>query len=101
MSQYGDGGIVGSKPYCASGNYINRMSNFCKNCRYDYGASLGDKACPFTTLYWDFLDRHYDRLKTNPRLGPQLLNLERKRQSKRELDAIRNRAAELRRKWGG
>lgn len=101
MSQYGDGGIVGSKPYCASGNYINRMSNFCKNCRYDYGASIGEKACPFTTLYWDFLDRHYDRLKTNPRLGPQLLNLERKRQSKRELDAIGKRAAELRRKWGG
>ncbi len=94
MSQYGDGGIVGTKPYCASGNYINRMSDYCAGCRFDPGKSTGDDACPFTTLYWDFLRRHRKRFAGNPRMGFQIRNLERK--SRTELASIRKAADELR-----
>lgn len=95
MSQYGDGGIVGTKPYCASGNYINRMSNFCTSCRYTPGRATGQTACPFTTLYWDFLDRHFERLSHNPRLAFQIRNIERKRDRKGEMDVIRAHAHTL------
>ena len=94
MSQYGDGGIVGTKPYCASGNYINRMSNYCKGCRYDHKKAAGENACPFTTLYWDFLDRHRNRFSPNRRMTFQMKNLERKPES--DLKQIRSRANELR-----
>ena len=77
MSQFADGGVMSSKPYVATGKYINRMSNYCKSCRYDPSKSTGKEACPFTTLYWDFLDRHHEKLKTNPRMSLQLRNLER------------------------
>ncbi len=93
MSQYGDGGIVGSKPYCASGNYINRMSDYCKGCRYDPNRSTGDDACPITTLYWDFLLRHRTRLAGNRRMGFQFKNLDRKEKS--EQLAIKKRADAL------
>lgn len=69
MSQFGDGGILGSKPYAASGNYINKMSDYCKGCRYDVKQKTGEEACPFNALYWDFLVRNEERLKGNPRLG--------------------------------
>jgi len=98
MSQYGDGGIVGSKPYCASGAYISRMSNACGQCRYRPKQATGERACPFTTLYWDFLDRHAGRLRGNRRLQFQLRNLERKPQSERA--AIRRAAAALRERLG-
>ncbi len=78
MSQYGDGGIVGSKPYCASGNYINRMSDYCKGCRYQPGQAIGVDACPISTLYWDFLSRNRNRLRGNRRMGFQYKNLDRK-----------------------
>lgn len=97
MSQYGDGGIVGTKPYCASGNYINKMSNFCSHCRFNYKAAFGDGACPFTTLYWDFLDRHYDKLKDNARMQLQLHNVERKREDKAGFRKLKKRADEIRR----
>ena len=90
MSQYADGGIVGTKPYTASGNYINKMSNYCSHCAYNYKASTGEDACPFTTLYWDFLDRHEDRLSSNRRMNFQMANLRRKDDDTRA--AIRERA---------
>lgn len=95
MSQYADGGIVGSKPYCASGNYINRMSNYCTHCPHDCHLSSGMNACPFTTLYWDFLDRHYDTLRTNPRLVFQIQALMKKRSDKEEMNRIRLQAQRL------
>jgi deoxyribodipyrimidine photolyase-related protein len=94
MSQYADGGVMASKPYAASGKYIQRMSNYCKGCRYDPGESLGPKACPFTTLYWDFLSRHEKLLSGNLRMGMQIKNLKRMDAAKRE--QIRLRAEELR-----
>ena len=75
MSQFGDGGIMASKPYVASGKYIQRMSNYCGNCRYDPAQSVGENACPFTTLYWDFLMRHEALLKKNTRMAMQIKNL--------------------------
>jgi deoxyribodipyrimidine photolyase-related protein len=69
MSQFGDGGILGSKPYAASGNYINKMSDYCKKCHYDVNAKTGETACPFNPLYWDFMLRNRDKLQNNPRIG--------------------------------
>ena len=95
MSQYADGGIVGSKPYIASGAYINRMSNYCKHCPFDPKQAHGDKACPFTTLYWAFVERHQDLLSRNPRLGMQVKNWQRK--SADEQQAILKHADKLHR----
>ena len=69
MSQFADGGVIASKPYVASGAYINRMSDHCKSCHYSVSAKTGDTACPFNLLYWHFLDRHRDRFSNNPRMG--------------------------------
>jgi deoxyribodipyrimidine photolyase-related protein len=69
MSQFADGGIVGSKPYTSSANYINKMSNYCKSCHYDHKLKTGDRACPFNSLYWQFHARHRDLLEKNPRIG--------------------------------
>ena len=90
MSQYGDGGIIGTKPYAAGGNYINRMSDHCRRCRYDPRKAVGDDACPFTTLYWDFLARHRGRFASNARMKYPYLNLARKDAG--ELAGIRRRA---------
>ena len=68
MSQYGDGGLLGSKPYAASGAYIDRMSDYCRHCRYDVSERVGEDACPFNALYWDFLARNREKLGGNPRL---------------------------------
>jgi deoxyribodipyrimidine photolyase-related protein len=93
MSQYGDGGLMASKPYIASGKYIQRMGNHCKGCRYDPGDATGPTACPYTTLYWDFLMRHETLLAGNPRMGMQVRNLARLAPDKRE--AIRAQAQRL------
>lgn len=77
MSQYTDGGRMASKPYVASGQYIKRMSNYCEHCRYRPDETLGEQACPFTTLYWDFLDRHRARFSRHPRTALQWRNLDR------------------------
>jgi deoxyribodipyrimidine photolyase-related protein len=90
MGQFGDGGLMASKPYVASGKYIQRMSNHCKGCKFDPAVSTGATACPFTTLYWDFLDRHEPMLKKNPRMAMQLKNLARLDAPARE--AIRQQA---------
>ena len=72
MSQFADGGVLASKPYAASGAYINRMSNYCGSCSYDVKQRTGDGACPFNALYWDFLSRHRDKLSSNPRIGQMI-----------------------------
>ncbi len=95
MSQYADDGMMGSKPYVATGKYIQRMSPHCKNCRYDPGQKVGDRACPFTTLYWEFLMRHQAMLAKNPRMALQVKNLA--RLSEPEKQAVRERAAAIRR----
>ena len=78
MSQYADGGLVGTKPYVATGKYVKRMSNYCNHCRYNPDKAVGDEACPFTTLYWHFLMTHEERLEDNRRMTFQLHNLTRK-----------------------
>ena len=84
MSQYADGGYLASKPYCASGAYVDRMSDYCKNCRFNPKLAVGADACPMTTLYWDFLQKHEERLKPNNRMGMQLKNLSRKSDEERQ-----------------
>lgn len=95
MSQYADGGLMGSKPYIATGKYIQRMSPHCNGCRYDPAQRSGDKACPFTTLYWDFLMRHAASLSKNPRMALQVKNLSRLTDTQKI--AISERAAAIRR----
>lgn len=70
MSQFADDGLLGSKPYAASGAYIDRISDYCGSCRYDVKRKTGKDACPLNALYWHFVDRHAERLSANPRMGP-------------------------------
>ncbi len=95
MSQYADGGMMASKPYIATGQYIARMSPHCKGCRFDPAQRTGERACPFTTLYWDFLMRHEQRLAANPRMALQVKNLARLAAPERA--AVAARAAAIRR----
>ena len=69
MSQFGDGGLLASKPYVSSASYIHKMSNYCQGCRYQHNQRTGEQACPFNALYWDFFARNQARLGNNPRLG--------------------------------
>ncbi len=69
MALHADGGLLASKPYAASGNYINKMSNYCKGCAFDVKKRTGVDACPFNALYWDFIARHRDRFSKNPRMS--------------------------------
>jgi deoxyribodipyrimidine photolyase-related protein len=77
MAMHADGGMLGSKPYAASGNYIDRMSDFCGRCRYDVKQKLGPDACPFNYLYWNFMIENERHLRRNPRMGPILKTLDR------------------------
>ncbi|MEY2999816.1 MAG: hypothetical protein RL648_30 [Verrucomicrobiota bacterium] len=95
MSQYADGGLMASKPYVATGKYIQRMSNYCAGCPARPDEATGERACPFTTLYWDFLIRHEPALAKNQRMSLQVKNLERKSPSERQ--AIQARAEAVRR----
>jgi deoxyribodipyrimidine photolyase-related protein len=94
MALFADGGIVGSKPYAASGAYINRMSDYCRGCTYDVRQSTGEGACPFNALYWDFIARHAERFRNNPRMAMPLRSWERMDAAKRS--ALRARAARFR-----
>jgi len=94
MSQFADGGTMASKPYVATGKYIQRMSDYCKGCRFDPAESTGEDACPFTTLYWDFLMRHAALLKKNVRMSLQVKNL--MRLDGAEQAKIRERAQAIR-----
>lgn len=98
MSQFADGGKMSSKPYIATGKYIKRMSNYCQTCPRDPDQATGEKACPFTTLYWDFLMQHEKRLRSNQRLQFQFKNLDRLDDSRRK--AIREQAKKVRRNPG-
>lgn len=97
MSQFADGGLMASKPYVASGKYIDRMSggSLCKGCRYDPAERSGAHACPYTTLYWSFLMRHEAVLARNPRMVMQLRNLSRLTEAQKA--AITGRADAIRR----
>jgi deoxyribodipyrimidine photolyase-related protein len=90
MGQFADGGILASKPYAASANYINRMSDYCKQCAYSPTARTGDRACPFNFFYWDFLDRHRSKLSSEGRMNVILNNLD--KMPSQELEEIRQRA---------
>ncbi len=94
MSQYGDGGLMASKPYVATGKYIKKMSNYCQACPMDPAKRIGENACPFTTLYWDYLLRHETKLRQNQRMSLQVRNIDRIKPDERK--AIRARAAEIR-----
>lgn len=94
MATYADGGGVMTKPYAAGGRYVDRMSDHCGECRYDPKQRTGEDACPYSTLYWDFLDRNRDRLADNHRMLMAYRNLERIDDD--ELDEIRSRARALR-----
>ena len=85
MSQFADGGIVASKPYVSSGNYIARMSDHCGSCHYKVKDKTGPGACPFNLLYWHFLDRHRDRFRANPRMGQIYANWDRMDEGKKAL----------------
>jgi deoxyribodipyrimidine photolyase-related protein len=88
MSQYADGGIMATKPYASGRAYIHKMSDYCKGCRYDRAKRTGDDACPFTTLYWDFMMRHQERFVRNPRVAQQV----RAAQKLSDIDAVREHA---------
>ncbi|PXA05195.1 cryptochrome/photolyase family protein [Coraliomargarita sinensis] len=94
MSQYGDGGLMASKPYVATGKYIHKMSNYCQACPMNPAKRTGEDACPFTTLYWDYLLRHEKTLRKNQRMSLQVRNIDRIKTAERK--AIQARAEELR-----
>jgi deoxyribodipyrimidine photolyase-related protein len=76
MSQFADGGLLATKPYVSSAAYIDRMSDYCKGCHYDKKARIGERACPYNALYWDFFHRNTNTLAKNPRIGMAYRQLE-------------------------
>ncbi|EAR60725.1 hypothetical protein MED92_13658 [Neptuniibacter caesariensis] len=90
MSQFADNGILASKPYIASGNYINRMSNYCEHCPYSPKVAHGENACPFTTLYWAFVADKQDILEGHPRLSMQVKHWYNKPEKERN-EILKNR----------
>jgi deoxyribodipyrimidine photolyase-related protein len=94
MSQFADGGLLATKPYVSSAAYIDRMSDYCKGCAYDKKQRLGEAACPFNALYWDFYQRNANKLKSNPRIGMAYQQLARMEAS--ELEALQLRANQIR-----
>jgi len=93
MSQFADGGLVATKPYVSSANYINKMGNYCKECSYSHTVKSGDKACPFNALYWNFLEEKKAHFKNNQRMSMMLSLLEKK--SKDDLKELQERAKKI------
>ena len=91
MSQFADGGLLATKPYISSANYIRNMSNYCNNCKYNPKEALGDNACPFNALYWNFLADKRQFLSRNPRMGMMYKLLDKK--NPEELRALQEKAA--------
>ena len=91
MSLHADGGKLATKPYASGGSYISKMSDYCKNCVFDPKKRVGEDACPFTTLYWDFLARHRDRFAKNHRMAQQLAGINRLS----DLPQLQERAVEV------
>jgi len=85
MILFADGGFLGSKPYASGGNYINKMSNYCKNCHYSIRTKNGPKACPFNYLYWDFLSRNREKLEKNNRIGMMYKTYDRFKQEQKNM----------------
>ncbi len=94
LALHADGGLLATKPYAASANYINRMSDCCRGCRYDHRRATGKEACPFNALFWDFLARNRSTLARNPRMNLMMSQL--KRRGRGDLSRIRARAAQIR-----
>ncbi|MEO0537572.1 MAG: cryptochrome/photolyase family protein [Cyanobacteria bacterium P01_A01_bin.123] len=92
MGLFADGGVLASKPYAASANYVNRMSDYCQGCRYNPRDRVGENACPFNFFYWDFMDRHRDKLQTQGRMSFLLKNLD--KMDATDLNRIRQQATE-------
>ncbi|MEE4191550.1 MAG: cryptochrome/photolyase family protein, partial [Halieaceae bacterium] len=86
MALHADGGMMASKPYAASGKYIQKQGNHCNECRYSPSKMTGDGACPYNALYWRFIDRHFKKLEGNGRMGLVLNNW--KKRSQGDKDAI-------------
>ena len=84
MSQFADGGIVATKPYISSANYIRKMSDYCDNCYYGHARKTGERACPFNSLYWEFLHRHRSKLEKNPRIGMMYRTWDRMKEDNRK-----------------
>jgi deoxyribodipyrimidine photolyase-related protein len=91
MGLHADAGAMMTKPYAAGGAYISRMSSYCKGCAYDPKLRVGETACPFTTLYWDFLDRHKESFAKNHRMSQQVFGLNRLK----DLPELRERAQQV------
>ena len=91
MATHADGGTMMTKPYAAGGAYINKMSQYCKSCKFDPKQRVGDDACPFTTLYWDFLDRNQEKFSKNHRMFQQYAGL----RKLSNIDEVRERANEV------
>jgi deoxyribodipyrimidine photolyase-related protein len=84
MSQFADGGIVGTKPYVSSANYIDKMSHYCGSCYYNKTTKVGERACPFNSLYWHFYERHREQLERNPRIGMMYRTLQKMPETQRK-----------------
>jgi len=93
MSQFADGGIVATKPYVSSANYINKMSNYCSGCHYSHTKKVEDDACPFNALYWNFLDEKKEHFENNNRMAMMMSLLQKK--DKDELVALKARAKKV------
>ena len=97
MGQFADGGLLASKPYASSANYIKKMSDYCGNCKYNEKSRNSEDSCPFNYLYWDFLVKHHDKLKSQGRMNLVLSHL--KKISPEEIEKIQSLAGQWREKW--